>query len=235
MFNIGVMLINLNKFRTETETIERGVEFVSRDSRYYTYAQDVFNYCFRSNYLKLPIKFNYFGCWLGLVPGETVSKKIYHYSSTNLRLDIRVPFYRLWFKYFCMSPWFNEEIFGSIYESVVKVHDEGKNLALQTTKIMSGKSRGFFVSGVSVEAVRQIFAVSADEEIICDSVTDLIQSMQKSQGKKVFFIVFLNFQDVANILNQAGFVLGRDFVNGLDFLSTAHGMFYNTHQIVLDL
>ena len=54
--------------------------------------------------------------------------------------------------------------------------------------------------------------------------------MSNARGKKIFFICVPNFPFAALI--QAGFVFGKDFVNGLDFLSEAHGVPLNPYTFV---
>ena len=194
------------------------------------------NYCFSQDYLQLPNKFNCFAK-LNRLPDEIpVEKKIYHFIVTTLRLDSKDTLNRLWFKYFCKTPWCNEAIFGNIFEGVRTVFNELKGLALHTARILAGKERGFFVEAVNIEAVKYLFAVSAEEEIISaesiKKIENLIQSMKKSQGKKVYFIFVGYFPAVHQALTAAGFEFGRDFINGLDFLSEAHGFAFNSHPLV---
>ena len=54
--------------------------------------------------------------------------------------------------------------------------------------------------------------------------------MNASRGKKIFFILLPNFPFQALI--QASFEPGRDFLNGYDFLSAAHGLPLNSYQLI---
>ena len=100
--------------------------------------------------------------------------------------------------------------------------------------IVSGKTRSFFTFPQHVELVRNYFAVHYDEEIILaednDSLRKLLDAMNSSRGRKVFFIVIPNFP--FQILAQAGFIAGRDFVNGIEFLSEAQGVPLNSHELI---
>ena len=235
-FNSGVLLMNLKLIRREEKTLYAGIKFITENTKYIYWDQDILNYCFSTQTIHLSRKFNFL---VNYARGEKIfdtRNKICHYIVSNFNLDTSDAFNRLWFKYFCKTPWFNENIFGNIFESVRQIYNDGKNLTIQMTKIMSGRERGFFVDVGNIEAVKNIFAVTADEEIIsADSVENLIQSMQKSHGKKVFFILVGNFPIIYQKLSVAGFIFGRDFVNIFDLLSESHGIHFNTHPIIKNL
>ncbi len=99
---------------------------------------------------------------------------------------------------------------------------------------MSGKTRGFFVAPANVDVLKKIFSIRDDEEVIVaenqKSLITLLESMKSSRGKKIFFIMLSNFP--LQILTQAGFAQGKDFVNGLDFLSEAQGVPFNSYPLV---
>ena len=88
-----------------------------------------------------------------------------------------------------------------------------------------------------VGLVRKVFSVRDDEEIILaenqESLQKLINAMQRSQGKKVFFIVINAFP--FEVLAEAGFVYGRDFMNGITFFSEEDGAFINSYEIIKTL
>ena len=100
--------------------------------------------------------------------------------------------------------------------------------------MMSGKERVFFTVPQNLDAIKKIFSVRDDEEIILaenlESLKKFLYAMKSSHGKKVFFIVLPNFP--FNLLMQAGFQPGRDFVNGFDFLSEAHGVPMNSYPLI---
>ena len=234
-FCAGVLMIDLQKFRAAKEKFESGIKFIATVPTSWI-DQDILNYCFSKDYLKVDEKFQTIIESERIKNPNTVGKKIYHYTLDTLELNLNDAFNRLWFKYFCKTPWFNENIFGNIFESVRQIYNDGKNLTIQMTKIMSGKERGFFIDVSNIEAVKNIFAVAEDEEIIsAESVENLIQSMQKSHGKKIFFIFAGNFPEVYQKLSAAGFVFGRDFFNIFDLLSESHGVYFNTHSIIKNL
>ena len=85
-----------------------------------------------------------------------------------------------------------------------------------------------------LEATKEVFKVSDNEEIIiaesAESLRKLLIEMRKSQGKKVFFILVSDFP--FSVLSEAGFVQGRDFLNGFEFLSEVHGFPFDSHRLI---
>ena len=100
--------------------------------------------------------------------------------------------------------------------------------------IMHDKSRAFCTTPAYLDDVKKVFNVRDDEEVITlenqKPLKDLLDSMKESQGKKVFFIVAQNFP--FNVLTQAGFIYGKDFVNGLEFFSEEQGILMNSYPLL---
>ena len=237
-FNSGVLLINLKILRDKEDLIIDGVKFVGEHTQLTLFDQDTLNRIFSTNYLKLPVEFNYFVKSHRYSEETFSSGKIYHYTDSNsgigIKLDTGDPFSRLWIKYFAKTPWFNEETIGRLYAGVQGLHVGLKNFAAQVSAMMSGKTRAFFILPNNVEAMKKIFSIRDDEEIILaenpESLQKLIDAMKLSAGKKVFFIVLPIFP--FQVLIQEGFVPKKDFVNGMDFLSELHGVPLNSYPLV---
>ena len=231
-FNSGVLLMNLKIFRAEEDLIMDGINFISKNPAYKYFDQEILNYCFSTRTLKLPLKYNLLVN--NLQYEQKIKKGIYHFAGGAFAKGMNNPFNRLWMKYFVKTPWFNEESFGRFYAGVQGLHVGLKNFALQVSTIMSGKTRAFFTFPQNVDALKKIFSVRDDEEIILaenqESLQKLIDAMKLSGGKKVFFIVLQVFP--LQILIQAGFVYGRDFLNGFDFLSDAHGIPLDSYPMI---
>ena len=147
---------------------------------------------------------------------------------------MRDPFNRLWMKYFMKTPWFDEETIGRLYAGVQQLHVGFKQTMVNLTAAMSGKTRGFFVAPNDVDWLKNFFSIRDDEEIIPaennDSLRKLFDAMNASRGKKIFFIMLPNFP--FQILTQAGFVYGSDFLNGFEFLSEAQGVSLNSYELI---
>ena len=236
--NGGVLVMNLNVLRAEEEKFWSSFEF-AREHRQINFSdQDVLNYCFVERTLKLPPKFNQPTGFTRKTGQKKIEDRIYHYGGgpmgDGVGLDTNDFLNRLWMKYFIRSPWFDEGSIGRLYSGVQQMNVDLKNSMIQISAAMSGKTRAFFTTPANVDALKKIFLVRDDEEIILaenqSSLQKLIDVMKKSRGKKIFFILLQFFPFQALI--QAGFEPGRDFLNGYDFLSAAHGLPLNSYQLI---
>lgn len=236
--NSGVLLMNLKLLRKEEKRLLQGVKFRGENPQHGFWDQTVWNYCFASQALKLPVKFNDFIKTNRKENNLQIRKNIYHYTyspgGVGFTLDISDPFNRLWMRYFAQTPWFNEETIGNLYAGFQRFHVGLKQSMVNITALMSGKTRGFFILPNDVDGLKRFFQIRDDEEIILaenqESLQKLIDAMKLSAGKKIFFIVIPEFP--FQILIQAGFVYGRDFFNGFDFLSEAHGVPLNSYPLI---
>ncbi len=233
-FNSGVLLINIKILRKENEHLMDGVKFVGEHPQLIYLDQEVLNYLFSKNYLKLDEKFNAFVRKARRLNENLCYRRIYHFTGAGFGMDMRDLFNRLWMKYFAQTPWFDEETIGRLYASVQQLHVGFKQSMVNLTALMSGKTRAFFVAPDNIDGFKNFFAVRADEEIITvdsqESLNKLLDAMKRARGKKVFFIMLPNFP--FQILTQAGFTPGKDFVNGLEFLSEAQGVPLNSYPLI---
>ncbi len=225
-FNSGVLVMNLKLLRGEEEKISDGIKFRGKNPKQKFLEQTVWNYCFSSQALKLPNKFNRF-VRVERRGEKILERKIYHYAggTSNQGLDMSDPFNALWMNYFLKTPWFDAEALGRLYASFQKICDEWKISAAALTNVMPGKMRAFFVEPAEVEAVKNFFDVKDYEKIIPAkneaSVKNLIDSMQNLKGACVFFIMtenFLNKNFPFKQLTDAGFTEGKDFLKAWKFL-----------------
>ena len=168
---------------------------------------------------------------------ETADRICHYITSSRGRgygLDMRDPFNRLWLKYFVKTPWFDEDAIGRLYAGVQQMNIGFKQSMVNLTAMMSGKTRAFFTAPNDVDGLKNFFSIRADEEIITvenqDSLKKLLDAMNASRGKKVFFILVPNFP--LQILTQAGFVAGRDFFNGFEFFSEAQSVPLNSWPLI---
>ena len=235
-FNAGVLIMNLKVLRDSEKNIKRGVKWRGEHPQCDCFDQDIWNYLFSKNYLKLPGKFNVMVDYQRRISKGQIQMKeaIYHYASHALSLNNNDPFNRLWMKFFVKTPWFDEETIGRLYSGIQQLHIELKQSMVNLSAMMSGKTRTFFTPPHDIDGLKKFFSVRDDEEIILaenqQSLQKLIDAMKKSQGKKIFFIMLPNFS--YQILIQAGFIPNKDFVNGLDFLSEAQGVPLNSYQFI---
>ena len=237
-FNSGILLINLKVFRAEENTLIDGLKFRGSHPEYWMFDQEILNYCFSKRTVRIPRKFNTSIYFERLEGRHFIAKKIYHYVGQNpvwsFGLDMNDVFNRLWMSYFIRTPFFDADTIGRLYEKVQQLNIDLKNSMASISAIMSGKTRAFFVEPQNVDALKQIFFVQYGEEIIRaenqQSLEKLLDAMKKFRGQKVFFILVENFP--FKILTDAGFTPLEDFVNCFDFLSEAHGVPLDSHQIL---
>ena len=237
-FNAGILYINLEKWRGgEYENFQAAIKFVVENINDMWIDQNIFNYCFSKKYLKLPVDFNCFVNKARERQDLRVNHRSFHYVGSSLQMDISDPFNRLWFSYFKNTNWFNEDVIAHFNEELVKLNVGQKDFAIQISALMSGKSRAFFTPAPNVDFIKKVFYLQEGEEIIpavnMDSVQVLKESMKASAGKKVYFILISNdYRFVRADLIKDGFVEGRDFVNAVHFLSDAHGVNLDTHNLL---
>lgn len=239
-FNSGVIVINVEKFRGKNDLIIRGMKIMTDNPQYDCFDQDILNYCFSKNYLKLPKKFNDLVLNCKMCRDFKTDGRICHYAGNIvLSSDMRDDFNRLWFKYFSMTPWFNDEVIAHLDEEVRKINAENKRFTIKMTAQMSGKVRAFFTAASNVDVLKQIFLIRDGEEIISlvnqESFQTLAKSMAESRGKKLFFILFNGYNQLRDELIKLDFVEGQDFLNAEMFLSDANGVPLNTYQLVKSL
>ena len=232
-FCAGILLLNLNRLRVEKDSLKDGMKFLNEHPQMTLFDQDVLNYLYSKDYVKIHEKFDAF------VNHERSLKRplrsaIYHYVAGYLNLNMSDAFNRLWMKYFIKTPWFDVDTMGRLYNDFRQMHGGLKKSLINLSALMIDKTRAFFIAPQSVDSIKKIFSIRDDEEIIFvenqTSLQKLIDSMNASRGKKVFFIMLPNFP--FQILMQAGFEYGKDFVDGFYFLSEAHGVPHDSRPIV---
>ncbi len=233
-FNSGSIVLNLEYLRRAEELLMSGIKWRGEHPQCNWFDQDILNYLFAKDYLKLPEKFDVFINVERVRHPNKTRAAIYHYVVNCLELNTDDIFNRLWMEYFMRTPFFDADTIGRLYAGFRNVHVGLKNSLAQVSAMMSGKTRAFFVASVNVNMIRQIFYIHPDEEIITAdsqaSFQKLLNIMNASRGKKIFFICVPKFPFGA--LTQAGFAAGKDFVNGFDFLSEAHGVPLNSYPLI---
>ena len=239
-FNSGVIVINVEKFRGKNDLIIRGMKIMTDNPQYDCFDQDILNYCFSKNYLKLPKKFNTPVEFARMNNDFDTDDRICHYITSSrgkgLGLDTNDAYNKLFLEYFIKTPWFNEESIGRLYQEIIELYNGRQNFATQVSAIMSGKQRAFFVSPQNVDAVKEIFYVDPNEEFIAAenlaSFEKIFVSLKNAGGRKIFFLIIDQYPAIRELLMKAGFFEGEDFINGMAFLSEAHGVKINPYPLV---
>ena len=165
-FCAGVLLVNLKILRGEQEKLSRGLKFFNENPEMDNFDQDILNYLYSKDYVKLPENFHVFIGIERRVGKNNLRAAIYHYAGWTCGLNMNDPFNRLWMKYFIQTPWFDEESIGRLYNGSKKIQDSLRGTMIKLTALISGKTRGFIVSKGDVDAIKKLFAVRNDEELI---------------------------------------------------------------------
>lgn len=240
-FNSGVMALNLNYLRQNEELLASGVKFRGENPQCSAFDQDILNYLFANDYLKLPEQFDQF------IRSERIKadmkfktrQVIYHYTKNTLQLNSVDVFNQLWLGYFMRTPWFNTDAIGKLYGSFQQAKNNFKSYVAGASSAMSNRARVFFVEPKRLNAVKDIFSIRDDEEIIIaeneDSLKNLFASIKESGGKKFFYIFtekFLGRRFPFRQLAKAGFVDSKDFIKAWELLSDANGTPFDSFPFI---
>ena len=239
-FNSGVLLINLEYWRQHRDLINEGYKFIQSHPECIFFDQDLLNYCFSENYIKLSIDFNrYVDIERLLKRADITRRSIYHFLSSSLEVNMSDVLNKLYFEYFVKTPWFNFETLINIFNSFHNMYNEKQGLLMLTTKIMSGRTRAFFVENHNAAVIKNMFNVMENEvmidaEPVPQSVETLINFMNMSPNKTLVFILLstVNYDIVKNLLIQNNFVETKDFIDGRFFLQAQEAVPFKSHFIV---
>lgn len=241
-FCAGILLLNLNRLRAEKDSLKSGMKFLNEHPQMTLFDQDVLNYLYSKDYVKIHEKFDAF------VTHERYMKRplrsaIYHYVVSCLNLNMNDAFSRLWMKYFIKTPFFSEETIGHLYDEMKKLHDDLKDMAINISASVTGKNRAFFIEPQKFEWLKKIFSAHDDEIFLPaenkeESITKLLDEMKSHKGKTIFFIMTVKHMGRGfpfDRLTKAGFVEDVDFVRGWLLLSGRHGVPHNSRPILKTL
>lgn len=235
-FNSGVLLINLKRFRQETEKLQAAQKFIAQNPRYKYFDQDILNYCFSTQTIKLPNKFNLYVDYARGNEDIEVEEKICHYVGNAVDLNMRDKFSRLWMEYFLQTPFFDTETVLRLYDCIQNLDAQAKDKLIDVSRIFLGKRRIFYAELINFEGFRQIFGIGDDEKVIDgtqpDALEILLNEMKKFRGEVVGIFLSENYKAIMEVLQAEGFADGRDFINALHFLSSVHGRPVGTKLII---
>ncbi len=241
-FNAGVLLMNLKLLRGEEEKISEGIKFAAEHNYINFLDQTVLNYCFSTQALNLPVKFNR-STQIVRLEKESPGKKIYHYAGGSFGVGLGANMddflNRLWLSYFIKTPLFSAESLGRLYEQFQKNRNEMKDVPLKIAAIMPGKMRAFFIEPAKLKTMTAAFAIKPYEEVILaeneKSLKQLIEAMKTYKGMSVFFILtekFLKKKFPIELLQREGFTEDKDFVKAWNFLPDAQGVKFDSYSLL---
>ena len=253
-FNSGVLLINLEKFRQNLPTLLMSIKYAKENPQHAIFPdQDILNHAFSEQTLPLPEQFNSFVLQRRALKNPSLSDRIIHYAAGNtLRMNLDDVFNELFFRYFVKTPFFGEETIGNLHQAISRFYNGQKDFLLRMMNLLSKRQRAFFIEATEFEKMKKVFDIADNEEKVFSddktfslvdnkvvslprdaTVEELIKAMQKSKGKKVFYIINKNYGSIRNQLKSLGFVEWQDFLNGREVISEQlGGVQFLTHDFV---
>ena len=240
-FNSGVLFMDLNKINNLVNLFNDGLDFLVQNPECDCFDQDILNNFFANTYLKLPLKFDFF-VDAGKIkkPGSVIEKNIYHFSDRVLNINSNDIYNRLYFDYFVKTPWFDIDMLYNIFGSVKKMYNEKQIQLLQTTRMISGKKRAFFIEERNVAVLKMICGIKEDEQIILadkipDCINELIKFIKTNGQQAIVFIFVGKYQLFRNILMQCKCVENVEFIDGNLFLPEQQFAPFHSHFIIRDM
>ena len=222
----GVIMMNLDKF--SEDFFYDGVSWLAENLQCESPDQDILNYFFSTNYLRLPEKFDAFVGVCRFLDSNALLPKIYHYAGNCLGLNFDDAYNRLFFTHFTKTPWFGLETIRHAYETMSQIYIERQNFAVDIAKILGERRRIFFVTPRNVDGLKELFDIKDSEKVIVDdepdAVQNLIDTLKESRGGKVCFMMIDNFAEISPTLMQNGLEIGRDFLDVKAFLHDGQGV-----------
>ena len=219
-FCSGIVMLNLDKL--SENLFDEGINWLAENQECDCPDQDILNYFFSKNYLKLPEKFNSFVNVCKVIEQNIIYNKIYHYAGRGCLGMAPDEHNKLFLKYFAKTPWFNLNIFEKLYNAAQKMRNDRKNFGYKILNLMNGKQRAFFTFAPLAALVKNYFNLTKNDEFIIvkesESLEPLAKALRKSKNKKVFFIMVDNYETVKNFLIQSGFKEFENFVNATMFV-----------------
>ena len=226
-FNSGVLVIDLNQLRESeigTNLLEHclqirkdlGVEARLLD-------QDALNFIFKKNFLKLPAKFNrlvFLARRLG--NPKTAGREIIHYAGQTLETKFDDDFNKIWFKYFCRTPFCTPETLLDLVESVQYSIMQTNSLWNRVVNLSTTRFRGFFVypkdAGKIVELIGKNDADIGLNASFPNAIDNLISVMEENRDNIIFFINISDtvYPNLREKLICRGFKEYTDFINVKD-------------------
>lgn len=192
-FNSGVLLIELEKFRSIDNILTRCMKFLSE---YMPEDPDqaFLNYCFPHSSV-LPEKYNYF-VWKGRREGKPKRGYIYHYVNQSMDLDLEDDFNRLYFLYFAKTPWCDERILENLAKKIEGVNNKYLNFANKC----AGKRRiAIGKASARENVVGQFDLRESDLYVPFEEIENFRIDFKKS---KDVFLIFLLRQDYINVKDR---------------------------------
>lgn len=186
--NSDVLLVNPKFFMKNFERLLEGCRFVYEQGCIYV-EQDVLDYLYSEDILKLPRKFNALVIYLRNNPKNSIGKEIYHFGGAKPDLNTDDIYNRLYFEYFLKTPYANVDMFGNLDKAFMKQYDRFKMEFLHYTNLLALRERVFLIDKAYLEQIRRILVIKDDELLIDASdfpaTKKFLDTTSELKGKKL--------------------------------------------------
>ena len=246
-FGSAVLILNLDLIRRifseeNTTLIDSSLEILKKFPFEYP-DQDALNFLFSESYLHLPAKYNIF-VWqinnylrMNKQPLR-IDRWVYHFSGYNQKFDSEHEFSRLWFNYFCKTPFCDEETFFNLAKNFKSQLDEERLKMQRLFDLLKRKHVAAFIFEKSLPRIKnfQFEEFILADESLQKSIQNLFDFLQRDSHKNFVMIFISEFRRISEILEQFGFIKDEDFCDGLQFLTReSGGNFREDRWIVFDM
>ena len=222
-FNSGVLLLDLERIRSfEIDgLLERCLKVrASWGTQQKLMDQNALNFIFKENFLKLPPKFNrlvFLARRLG--NPKKAGREIIHYASQTFGTKFTDDYDRLWFEYYCRTPFFSSE-------SVIDLLTSSRSSAIQKgflwkriVNLDMTRQRGFFMYPKDSDQVVRLIgkndnAIGLNADFP-NAIDHLTSTMEENRGNISFFIKVEDeeYHTIRDLLIGRGFEEYIDFFN----------------------
>ena len=185
-FNSGVLLINLDYLRAHADIINEGYRFVCEHPECDAFDQDILNYCFAADSVKLDLKFDTFVIVERMTnESPAIKRAVYHYTSDTIKLNPNDALNRLYFEYFVKTPWFNVDIVWNIMQTFENSNRNHQSALLNMANALGKRQRIFLASKNNFGLIKNLFEITNDEIIIDaadDNAIERLSSLMINEG-----------------------------------------------------
>ena len=228
-FNSGVLVMDLNMIREfDTSLFEKCIDALLQYPEAPIFPdQNALNLVFKNNYRKLPAKFNRL-VHLAKKVGrpEKLGREIIHYSSQTCGVDFRDKYNRLWFSYYCRTPFCSADILMELFKSAQDSNKRVSHLWRTIENLALKRAYGFFIYPQDVNRVIGLIGKRESDiglnASFPNAIDNLISVMEENRGSIVFFINVKDkeYPKVHETLIEYGFKEYEDFFNVKELVPT---------------
>ena len=241
-FNSGVLVMDLEHMRGIDNTLLPGLRFLMQhedECRFFD--QEILNYFFSRDYLQLPWNYNILQHWDRQWGSAEALEGIYHYMGKTLRMNSAEPRDRIFYEAFVKTPWCDADFVCKSHVIVRDIlHNEFyKYLALtrKAAAAWSKRRRVFVGAKADEERLKEMFVLSSDEPyvVLDDNWQKGGLQLPYELGTHVYVFFLINFSELKEKLDEAGWVEWEDYVDGMTMIIPHPSRFLNEYSLFLTM